>query len=259
MGTGNLTVRNDGDVIPVTDHNELVDAMEVDLIPRNSSGIPTANGGKMGTPTYPWIRATITTGYLFCGQVILFHDFNGAISPGHGWMKCNGDVIGSTAYEAVHGVGTWATYIVSSPISGKNLPNMAGRYPVGKATTPQDGTVAITSVGVTGSTLNLAHTHIGPTHTHTWYVMNGNTSTDNSYDANGNQNLVKTPATGSGGGAFALQSTLKTGFFLLDNSGNFSFHTSHSDQPSNTTDSQLTSPQDIRPESIEFQYWMRII
>lgn len=57
MGTNTLSSRIDGEVIPSADHNELVEAFVVDLVPRNSSRVPTDIAGQLGTSAYRWLRA----------------------------------------------------------------------------------------------------------------------------------------------------------------------------------------------------------
>lgn len=160
MGTNNLATKNAGDVISQDDPNQYKTSLGEDLVPRNTSGVPTTNAGNLGTSTYAWKKAEITTGYWTCGDVKMFHDFNGAVSPGQGWMKCNGDTVTEANYDAIHGAGSWSTYIGSSPLDGKNLPAMDNKVPVGKDTTPQDGSSAITYEGNSSHQVNTSHRHL---------------------------------------------------------------------------------------------------
>lgn len=56
MGTNTLTSRSGGDVIPSSDHNELVEALSLDLVPRSASRVPTDIAGQLGTSAYRWLR-----------------------------------------------------------------------------------------------------------------------------------------------------------------------------------------------------------
>lgn len=109
--------------------------------------------------------ADLAQGYV--GEVKLFYDYNGELSIPRGWMIENGDVVGQAAYDAIHGAGAYtADGIASSPVLGKNLPNMANKFVKGVAGTSQTGATAITSTGNAGHTVNLQHSHA---HNHQWY------------------------------------------------------------------------------------------
>lgn len=109
-----------------------------------------------------------TVGRGTVGSIMLFHSYNAEVSVPRGWMLCDGDVINEANYEATHGAGTYTTDAISaSAIAGKYLPNFTSKYAVGATSTTQTGAGAITSVGNSGSTANLAHTHTVASHTHT--------------------------------------------------------------------------------------------
>lgn len=55
MGTNVLTARTDGDIIPAADHNELVEALGLDFVPRNASRVPTDLAGQLGTSALRWL------------------------------------------------------------------------------------------------------------------------------------------------------------------------------------------------------------
>lgn len=59
MGTGTLTSRSDGEKIPASDHNELVEALVGDYVPRNPSRAPQDIIGQLGTSVYRFLRAYI--------------------------------------------------------------------------------------------------------------------------------------------------------------------------------------------------------
>lgn len=59
MGTNTLTARVDGDYIPAEDHNELVQALITEFVPRNASRVPTDLAGSLGTSSFRWDFAYI--------------------------------------------------------------------------------------------------------------------------------------------------------------------------------------------------------
>lgn len=244
MGLANIPSAADGTPIPASDHNALAAALKIDLVPRNSSGNATANAGLLGTPTFPWKRADITTGYFVCGDVKMFHDYNGLLSPGQGWMKMNGDICNETNYDAIHGAGSWDLYIITSPLDGKYLPNANSKYPIGKTDTSQAGTVAITFVGNASHQVSLAHTHTGPAHRHEWYRYAA-PGQGYSFDVNGNQTAGNTSGL----------SGIQTNGDVPGHQG--SFYTA--DAGTGNTGSGGSATQNIQPESLELEFWMRII
>jgi len=60
MGSGTLTSRSDNDLIPASDHNELVEALRIDFVPRNNSNAAEDIIGSLGTSAYRWLRGYIT-------------------------------------------------------------------------------------------------------------------------------------------------------------------------------------------------------
>lgn len=52
--TGTISDAVSGTRILASDFNKITGAFKVDLVPRNNSGIATAEGGSLGSSTYPW-------------------------------------------------------------------------------------------------------------------------------------------------------------------------------------------------------------
>lgn len=116
------------------------------------------SGGIAGLPTVPtgfiapWPTATAPTGYLLC----------------------NGDPVSRTLYANLFAlIGT--TYGAGDSATTFNVPDLRGRFPLGKAASGTGSTLA----GTGGS---LDHTHTGPSHTHSitsggahTHTINGNT------------------------------------------------------------------------------------
>lgn len=251
MGTNNLGAELDGDTADAADVNQYRDALIGDIVPRNTSGNPEANAGEAGTSTYPFERINVTTGGLFPGALLLFHDFGGALTPAQGYMKCNGDIVNETNYDAIHGAGSWAAHIVSSPLSGKHLPDWNNKYAVGSDTTPDDGSSAISPVGNANHQVNLQHNHSIPGHNHRWYIPQGS-SDDNIFDSSGTQHDIANAgrtglaiSVGSGGGLANSNNTMSALYTSNAGSGN--------------TGNAGSTTQNIQPESQKAQYWIRII
>lgn len=56
MGTGTLPVAVDDNIIPATHHNALVEAMLLDIVPRNASRVATSDAGQIGSSLYRFLR-----------------------------------------------------------------------------------------------------------------------------------------------------------------------------------------------------------
>ena len=234
MGTGTLTTAIDGTVIPADHHNELTSAIEGDFVPRNVSGVATTIAGEMGTSSLQWLRANIAAGYWDVGDIKSHHSYNGAAAVSQGWFPCDGTIINETNYNTVHGAGSWDTYISSSPLDGKYAPNFTGKYPVGAASTTQDGSIAITSVGNASHQVNLQHDH-NMQHTHTM-VHTHPITTGTANDDGGSPTIATAPA----------------------NTGAASNSTTSTTSSPNTS-TGLSTTENIQPESIETIYYVRII
>ena len=182
----------------------------------------------------------------FVGEIKEMHTFNGTVSIPRGWMQANGDVVNETNYDAIHGAGAYVADSVStSAIDGKNLPNFTGKYSVGAATTTQDGTTAITSVGNASSTLDLEHLHSGPSHNHAWAVINVSSAT--TYNSGG-ASIALTSRSGGTGAEDRPDIRLSPSVtYYTNNSG------------SGNTGNGLSDGTDIRPESIEVIKIIKVI
>ena len=224
MGTNSISTKKDGDLIKHTDPNEYKTALSEDLIPRNSGGVPSANAGDLGSSIVPFKKATVIVAYLEIGMLIPFHSYGGALTPGQGWFKCDGSIINEANYNTLHGAGSWATYIGSSDLNGLYSPNFNDKYALGVADTTKDGSVAITSVGNANHQRAIAtHNHTAPSHSH-----NFSYSFYNDVGGGGFQGVrtITSPTSG------ASQSTMGSG----------GSHT-----------------VDVQPDSIEIEFWIRIV
>ena len=259
MGIDTLPSRADATTIVATWFNVLRSALNGDLVPRASTGVATANAGSLGTVTYPFLRAEIASGQWILGDIKAHHTYNGAAPIGHGWMLCDGRVITEANYNTEHGANTWATYIVSTALLNKYLPGLTNKYLVGAATTTQDGSGVITGVGNSSHQINIAHTHTGGAHVHNWYYPQAGAGIgDLTYDGNGATKVVDyhTNTVGTGYGIAVVD--VSTSAALLGVVGG-SPVPNYTDSRSPVTDSQLSATQSIQPQSIEVQYYMRII
>ena len=227
MSDNSLVDKANLDTIEAGDPNQYKTALGGDLVPRNASGVATSGQGRAGTRTIPFKRANITTGYLFVGQIMPFLDYDGALTPGQGWLPCNETLVSKATYDAVHGTGSWDLYVISSPLETKYTPFLHGssqRYLVGATDTTQDGVTPITSVGNPDHEYTIpGHSHTSPSHNHT--VTRTIQSVFNSGVSTGLLSLGST----TGANASADSST----------SG--------------------AVPRDTKPQAIPIQFWIRII
>jgi hypothetical protein len=258
----------------LTSHvNQYFNALKQDLVPRNSGGAPTNRAGSLGTSAFRWFKAFIESGYWAAGDVKLHHTFNGLRTCGQGWMLADGQQVTQANYDAQAGysAGDWATYVVSSPLLNKFTPNMTGRYPVGSATTTQDGSIAITAVGNSGNTVNLqhghgTHSHTAPDHGHVWLLDGLIAGTDSTLRYTGTsfvtQNFaVKTKNAGPlgiqscSGSATCLGGAASNNFYT----GGALYTAAGSSTSANSVPNALSTTQTIQPDSIQVQYCIRII
>ena len=130
-----------------------------------------------------------------------------ASTPPDGWLSCDGSAVSRTTYARLFtAIGTaWG---VGDGSTTFNLPDLRGRVPVGVGTgsgltartlADEDGAEAHTSV--------VAHTHTGPSHTHS---LSGSTASDGNHqhslvspytDVSGTVTSVSL----SGGGSYSLK------------------------------------------------------
>ena len=242
MGIDTIASRADATTIVATWFNVIRSALNGDLVPRDSTGTATARAGSLGTETYPFLRLNIATGHWSLGDIKAHHSYNGAAPIGHGWMLCDGRVITEAAYNTEHGANTWATYVVSSALLNKYLPNLTSRYPVGVAATTQDGSGAITAVGNASHQINIQHSHTVNGHTHDMANHTHNMDGDHS-DSHHPPYVAYVGGGDPASGAYVTSAP--------------SSNTTSSTSPG--TDNQLSTTQSVQPDSIQVQYYMRII
>jgi len=167
------------------------------------------------------------------GTTIMFHTFNGALSIPRGWMKCNGDQINESNYDAIHGAGAFESDgILSGDLFAKFLPDMNNKYPVGTEDTTETGINAIATVGNSANIADMSHSsHSVANHTHNINFVN---------------NVI-----------IALQFFNRIWFYRFtssDNGSTFSF----SGISSQSHSTELSSV-DIQPDSTKFIYLMKVI
>ena len=248
MGTNNLSTKNDGDVISADDPNQFKTALDSDLVPRNSSGVPTDEAGDLGTSSLKWRRAEIASGFFFPGMMVPVHTYNDTVTPGQGWMKCDGRVINEENYNTEHGAGSWDKYIGSSDLDGKYLPDMTDNiYLAGTDETTQDGSSALTTIGESGSIIDFSHTHTVD-HNHKYVKFNGIGEIPQIYDASGN---LITPTAGA-------NQTVDSPFSAGSNGSNNPVDL-YTEKVAAVTSSAGGSTQSVKPESLEVIWYMRII
>jgi len=220
--------------------NVIKRALSGDLLPRNASGVATDLAGSLGRSDLRWLKLRIVSGHWTVGDVKVIHPYNGDVVPGEGWMKMDGRTISQANYDTEHGSGHWATYIGTSSIDGKKLPDMTNKYAAGAASTSQDGSAPITSVGSGSHLMNLEHNH-------RWYDNQVATLSDKSYDSGGNaQNLVTTGFTAGAPTPSITSNPVDPTNLPLQDSDYYT-------QPG------LSPSQSIQPDSMQAVFYMRII
>jgi microcystin-dependent protein len=173
------------------------------------------------------------------GEIKAFHSFNGTIAIPRGWMQCDGSVVGSTAYDAIHGSGAYTSDGLSALLlHGKYTPNLTNRYLIGAATTTASGSSPIGTTGNSSHQINLNHDH---SHSHVWQKYVG----DSSHSTDG-QNAALTVETGSGG------------YGILIGDKGSGVHVGGNPQTDTNSAANLSSTQSIKPESIEVIYIIRV-
>lgn len=216
--------------------------------PTTAAAVP--NAYNVGSSEYPFKKAFLASGYWTPGDIKAHHSYNGALSPGHGWMLCDGRQITEANYNTEHGANTYATYVGTSTMLNLYLPNLSNKYLVGDTVTSQSGAATITSVG---NTLHsVAHAHSIAGHNHQW-LLAGNTSTnsDQSFSTGGAilRNIVGGTMAGNGI-PFMTSSALS-----ITNGQRITANQYTGNTPLTTQ----AVTQSIQPESIAVQYYMRII
>lgn len=64
MGTNNYATKNPGDVISSDDPNQYKTGLTGDVVPRNSSGVPTDVFGSLGSTVYRWLNTFTSKIYI---------------------------------------------------------------------------------------------------------------------------------------------------------------------------------------------------
>ena len=193
------------------------------------------------------------TSETIVGEIKEMHTFNGLIPIPSGWMILNGDIVNEVNYEAIHGVGTYATDdIASSVLLSKNLPDMIDKYSVAVTATTQDGSIAITSVGNISNQADISHTHAGASHNHRWLDAGAGSVDDATYNAAGSAIFI---SANRAGGDASVEGVIEEG----SSNVNYSLVDYYTNNASGTTGSGGSATQGIQPESIEVIKIMKII
>lgn len=264
----NVTGINDDNIQTggITASSKLVDA-SISTAKLADSAVTTAKINNDAV-TAAKIASTAVVGSVehngFVGEIRMFHTYNGAVSIPRGWMICQSEIINQTTYDTQHGSGAYDTDgIVNSPLLGKYLPSFFNRYPVGKFSTSQSGSSAITPVGNTSNQVDLshthtvdAHTHTGPSHIHQWYAYNGSTSNAHSFDNTGVADTITSGAVTSGTHIAAVSGS---GTAVAESLYTASSGTGNTGSASPATNSAGSATTDIQPDSIEVVFIMKVV
>ncbi len=243
MGSKPIPDRQDGIQMDDSWFNTIRAAITGNVVPRAvSDGTPTDVEASVGASSYRFTAAYISEGYWVTGDFKYHHSYGGLLPPGEGWMKCDGRTINEANYDTEHGSGHWDLYVGSSVLDGKKLINATDKYLVGAAETTQDGSGAFTTVGNPDNEVDLSHVH-------NWLVELGPSSAQHYFDASGAQISPVANADKLGVGGSGISAQIRTDLPGAPAVPNVSLY----------TDAQLDAVQNIQPESVEFQLYMRII
>lgn len=242
------------------------------LVPINSdTQTASDNTHDLGSTEHRWARAYINVGSWQQGDVKIHHSFNGVATAGAGWMLCDGRQINQTTYDAEHGSGSWASDVgTAGSLLNKYLPDLISRYAVGVSATSQDGTSAITSVGNTANSSVFTHTHTHQ-HNHSWHISGISASSDYIFSADGSGYTSAASYYTTGAVTITgVQIDVSTG--NRDRLGGFPTPQTYNlggvitlrEHPTSNvrqgaTTGAADSAEDIQPDSIEFEFYMRII
>lgn len=157
MGTNTLSTRSPGEVIPSSDHNSLVQALEVDMVPRNGSGVATDIAGSIGTSTYRWDSAYVKK--IFIGEVANLIDFEQSGSTLI--LKLGGSTVATFTSNGIDDSSHAALSIARSKLAGGTITstNASGSY----STTSTSYTGAVTNLSTSYSVVNGRKYFIGLT------------------------------------------------------------------------------------------------
>lgn len=246
--------------------NQFKTALIQDFLPRNSDGVVTTEAGSLGNSTKDWLKAFIASGQWDVGDVKMHHTFNGTVGNcSQGWMLMDGDVINEANYNSEHSAGDWDKYIGSSPLDGVTMPDMNSIYPIGANTT-----TVVSSIGNSSHQINLQHTHSHANHSHTfntntvWYqgteeiypFINSETTSavESKVHTDGTPGLMV--GTGDCASPCGVSGTY---YGALDGPAHANQRTNPTDTEPVTLGNSLSTTQNIQPESMAFQFCVRII
>lgn len=281
MGSDTLVARTNGQTIDETWFNVIRSILSGDIFARNANGVVESLSGNLGSETYKFLKAHIASGYWKCGDLKIHNTYNGltGCEIDQGWMLCDGRVIAGSSYDVEHGSGSWNTYIITSPLDGRYLPNYTNRYIVGASATTQTGTSAFTTVGNASHQININHTHT-IAHTHTvnhshmlWqYDENFSNPLDRYrvFDVDGTAQIFNSGVFGATSASATSTTDLGisiTTMAAISSAGTAramvtlytSKETPTTSEDSTTSTDALSATQSIQPDSIVAQIYMRII
>jgi len=138
----------------------------------------------------------------------------GSVTAPSGWLLCNGATISRADYANLFtAIGT--AFGAGDGVSTFRLPDLRGRFPLGRAASGTGSTFA----GTGGA---LDHTHTGPSHTHTISADGGH-----SHDVQGNSDNGGTVLTGTSASTTTVDNNLDGSTVAVSSSGHQHLGGSH--------------------------------
>jgi len=203
---------------------------------------------QMGAVPYAAVAITVPLS-LSVGSIAMHHTYNGLVGVPRGWMICDGAAISQANYDSLHGAGAWGTDSVeSSPLAGKQTPDLVNRYAVGTTSTTWNGTGSTPAVGNLRHTVNLSHSHTVNAHRHQWIIENSSSEnySRRSWNSSGNQVDI-----GNGQPNIGRRIVMNTASEGMR--GNY-----YTSSESPGTSSSLSSSQSIQPHSVQVLHIIKV-
>jgi len=100
----------------------------------------------------------------------------GAASAPTGWLLCDGTAVSRTTYADLFAIVS-TTFGTGDGSTTFNLPDMRGKFPLGKAASGTGSSLGGTGGSIDHTHTGPSHTHTGPSHTHTATTSAANAAT----------------------------------------------------------------------------------
>jgi hypothetical protein len=173
------------------------------------------------------------------GTIHPWYDYNGTLSVPAQFMLCNGDIINETNYNSTHGSGAWTDEVGTTDLDGLYTPdlNAATNVYLAGGTSTQSGSSAITKTGNTTNQVDIEHLH-------SWHSSDVS-GTPKLYNNAGTTKDVSVTTVASGDNYIATGTSSGSETGIYDEGC--------------WTNKELSSTQDIRPNTVVVKYIIKVV